>query len=221
MKNKYIYRAKISENKFQRLLRLFCLDLTATQIAGATGINRNTVNRYMTEIRRRISEYCRKEDAEEIPKAHEMCFLDSIEKGESSNGLTRLIGIAKNNGKISCHIIPEKKMAQLQYSNASRENGNRYRFVGEGEYYAGLIDLKRMKYFKLKSGGNETHRNGGGIDICEGFWGIARGRLQRFRGLKTSTLPLHIRECEFRYNHSQKELYPLLLRIIREQPLFN
>ncbi len=59
MKNKYIKGGRLSEAKFRKMLRLFCLDLDATQIAGATNINRNTVNRYLSEIRRRISIYNR------------------------------------------------------------------------------------------------------------------------------------------------------------------
>jgi hypothetical protein len=220
MKNRYIHRAKISEKKFRELLKLFCLDLTATQIAGATGINRNTVNRYMTEIRCRISEFCCEREAGDIPCSREAC-LPAVSRGqERPNGEICLIGIVKNNGKISCRLIPERKAAKLQPPSAPGVNRIRNRISEEGENYAGLIDLRRMKYFKLNGGDNGIHKNGGGIDICEGFWGVARSRLQRFRGLRKTTFQLHIRECEFRYNHGQKEMYPLLLRMIREQPLF-
>lgn len=58
MTNKYVNRAKISEVKFRELLRFFSLDLTAIQIAELTVLNRNTVNRYLTEIRKKIIRYC-------------------------------------------------------------------------------------------------------------------------------------------------------------------
>jgi len=45
MKNKYVNRSKISEAKFRQVVKLFALDLTATQTAELTGLNRNTVNR--------------------------------------------------------------------------------------------------------------------------------------------------------------------------------
>jgi hypothetical protein len=57
-KNKYAKRAKISEVKFQQLLKLFALDLSAVQIKNLTGLNRNTVSRYVTEIRSHIALYC-------------------------------------------------------------------------------------------------------------------------------------------------------------------
>ena len=47
MKNKYIKHAHISENKFRA-------DLTSTQIAEVTKINRNTINRILQLLRARI-----------------------------------------------------------------------------------------------------------------------------------------------------------------------
>ena len=54
-KNRYSKIAKISESKFRELLRLLCINLSAIQIAQITGLNRNTVNRYLRAIRERIA----------------------------------------------------------------------------------------------------------------------------------------------------------------------
>ncbi len=51
-------RARISRKKIRQVLRLFALDLTASQITILTGLNRNTVNRYLTLIRRSIALHC-------------------------------------------------------------------------------------------------------------------------------------------------------------------
>lgn len=58
LKNPYAIRARISAHQFRRLARLFALDLDATQIAALTGLNRNTVNRYLRGIRQRMAEAC-------------------------------------------------------------------------------------------------------------------------------------------------------------------
>jgi hypothetical protein len=57
MKNKYIYRSKISEAKFRQIVKLFALDLDATQISEITGIRRVAINRYLMVIRKRIAEF--------------------------------------------------------------------------------------------------------------------------------------------------------------------
>ena len=38
---------------------MLSLDLDALQISALTGLNRNTVNRYLKLIRQRIADYCR------------------------------------------------------------------------------------------------------------------------------------------------------------------
>ncbi|MEO6761508.1 MAG: IS1595 family transposase, partial [Candidatus Saccharimonadales bacterium] len=58
MENKYFNRSHISEAKSRQLVRLFCEDMTATQIASLASLNRNTVNRLLTHIRQSIVAYC-------------------------------------------------------------------------------------------------------------------------------------------------------------------
>ena len=53
-KNKYARRSRISEAKLRQLLKLFALDLEATKIAQISNLNRNSVNRYLMEIRKRV-----------------------------------------------------------------------------------------------------------------------------------------------------------------------
>ncbi len=220
MKNKYIYRAKISENKFKQFLHLFCLDLTASQIAEVTGINRNTVNRYLAEIRCRISDYCQN-------NCSDCVFGQSLtereieyRKGGKTLGNNHLVGIVKEDGKIRCKVIPGCEEEGISPSGGAEKCCNHNQAAIGLEKYNGFIDLSRMKYIKAPSNGGNGNGRKHGIDICEGFWGHVRTRLQRFRGLKKSRLLGHIHECEFRYNHNRKEMYPILLGIFRDRPLF-
>ena len=58
MKNKYIKRSKISETKFRDVVKHFSLDLASENIAVLTSLNRNTVNRYLFLLRKRIAQFC-------------------------------------------------------------------------------------------------------------------------------------------------------------------
>ncbi|NQU86868.1 MAG: IS1595 family transposase, partial [Mariniphaga sp.] len=40
-----------------------------------------------------------------------------------------------------------------------------------------------------------------------------------FKGIHKSTFYLHLKECEFRYNHRKEDLYKLLLKIINFRTL--
>lgn len=61
---------------------------------------------------------------------------------------------------------------------------------------------------------NKSHING-----IESFWGYAKHRLTKFKGLKAEYFDLHLKECEFRFNNRKGNLYKILLKEFREKPL--
>lgn len=61
MNNRYIYHSKISEKKFQEILRYFSHDIEASKIAVLTGISRPTINRVLKAVRCRIAYFCESE----------------------------------------------------------------------------------------------------------------------------------------------------------------
>ncbi|OGV52176.1 MAG: hypothetical protein A2X49_05880 [Lentisphaerae bacterium GWF2_52_8] len=60
----------------------------------------------------------------------------------------------------------------------------------------------------------KSHING-----IESFWGVAKTRLSKFKGIHKSTFYLHLKECEFRFNHRNDDLYRLLLNLINKRQL--
>ena len=60
MKNKYIYRSRISEKKFREILKYFAQDIEATKIANLTGISRIPINKILKNIRILMSKECEK-----------------------------------------------------------------------------------------------------------------------------------------------------------------
>ncbi len=51
MKNKLVKGAHLSEAQCTEIIKLFCQDLTATQISKATGVSRITINNYLKQLR--------------------------------------------------------------------------------------------------------------------------------------------------------------------------
>jgi len=88
--------------------------------------------------------------------------------------------------------------------------------------YDGLVDLGYEKHVRINHGSDEfSEGNGRHIDGIEAFWGGVKTRLRKRRGIRKEYLYLHLKECEFRFNHRDEDLYQLLLSIIRENPLFS
>ena len=82
MKNKYIYRSRISEKKFREILKYFAEDIEASKISNLTKISEVTLCKIFREIRIIMSKEC-----EKISK-----FSGEIEIDESYFGSKRLRG---------------------------------------------------------------------------------------------------------------------------------
>ena len=59
LSNRYYKCSKISEAKFRYLLRLFALDLTASDAARLTGLSVGSINEVYLRLRRRLQTWCR------------------------------------------------------------------------------------------------------------------------------------------------------------------
>lgn len=66
---------------------------------------------------------------------------------------------------------------------------------------------------------NEFVRKDVHVNNIENFWGLAKSRMMRLRGVPKSSFLLHLKECEFRFNHRSESLYLLLLDCFRRSPL--
>ena len=61
-----MYRSKLSNYKIRKILKYFCVDLTAVQCSKVSSFNRNTINRYYTIFRIGILELAALEYKKEV-----------------------------------------------------------------------------------------------------------------------------------------------------------
>ena len=85
--------------------------------------------------------------------------------------------------------------------------------------YNGLVDLGYEEHYRVHHGFNEFSRGKTHINGIESFWSFAKRRLMKFHGVPKATFYLYLKECEFRFNYRNQNLYVLLLKIIRNNPL--
>jgi transposase len=90
--------------------------------------------------------------------------------------------------------------------------------------YNGLVDLgygdyrvnhSKDEFVVVHENGNRAHING-----IEGFWGMAKVRLAKFKGLPKHTFQIHLKETEWRYNNRAVDKTKILLKFLRNKPLF-
>ena len=222
MKNKYAKRSRISEKKIRDLVRYFAADLTALQAANLSGLNRNTVNRFYREFRElmyTVSEAQRPLFG--VVEVDESLFGARRVKGKRGRGAygkTTVFGIFERDGHVYTEIVPDCSKATLQgiirgkVDAASVINSDGWRG------YNGLVDLG-FGHFRVNHSKDEFARGDVHINGIEGFWGMAKVRLSKFKGLPKHTFHLHLKETEWRYNHRNSNKYKTLLIYLRENPL--
>ncbi len=84
--------------------------------------------------------------------------------------------------------------------------------------YDGLVDYGALAHHRVKHSKNEFANGRNHINGIENFWAYCKLRLSKFKGIRKEHFLLHLKECEFRFNHKEN-LYKTLLKLVRENPL--
>ena len=223
IKNKYAKRSRLSEAKFRQLVKYFAHDLDAQTIAALVNLNRNTINRYLTLIRQRIAELCERDSPfkGEI-EVDESYFGGKRIKGKRGRGAykkTPVFGIFKRGGKVYTEIVPNCAKSTLQGIIRGRVDPDSVIHSDGWRGYDGLVDLGYKKHYRVHHGADEFASGHSHINGIESFWSYAKRRLMKFHGIAESTFYLHLKECEFRFNHRSDNIYSLLLKLFRDNPL--
>jgi hypothetical protein len=57
------------------------------------------------------------------------------------------------------------------------------------------------------------------INGIDSFWGCAKTRLVKFKGMDKKIFNLHLKECKFRFNQRAEDVYQIFLKIFIDEPL--
>ena len=224
MNNKYIKRSHISEAKFRDIVRYFSLDVNALKIASLTKLNRNTVNRYLGLIRERIFELCEQsspfQGEVEVDESYFGARRIKGKRGRGAAGKTPVFGILQRGGKVYTEIVSDCAKKTLQAIIRGKVDPESVIHSDQWRGYNGLVDMGYKKHYRIRHGNDEFANGKKHINGIESFWSYAKRRLEKFHGIPKEKFNLHLKECEFRFNHRNQNLYILLLNNFRKYPLF-
>lgn len=224
MPNKYLKYSKISEAQFRTILRLFCLEMESAKVAEYIGVNRLTVNRIFDKIRVRIAELCEVES----PFVNGEVDLDESYfgarrvrgiRGRGAKGKIPVFGMLKRGDKVYTQIVKNCSASQLLPIIKGKADTDAVIYSDGFKTYDGLADFGYKKHYRVKHGENEFADGHNHINGIENFWGLCKVRLAKFRGIHKHKFYLHIKECEFRYNYRNQNIYLILLKNIRNKPI--
>lgn len=210
MKNKLLKGAHLSERKYREILQLFCDDLTATQIAEISGISRVTINNYFKLIRNRVASYC-EENKPFIVNAEGVLSLDENDNSEEY----AYYAFSITNEKVQTQWLKYVDAECLQQFKSLKSGNTVSKELLEkfGNFQA-IADCTSWSLYLADKQCPDPLAHAVFLSDMNHFWQHTKGRLLKFRGMSKKTLYLHIKECEFRYNFRNEDLFPVIMNII-------
>lgn len=211
---------RVSARTWLWLVKLFELELTASQAAVQTGVSYPTALKAFTTVRRAIL-------ATEVPGSP---FLQrEVEADESYFGPRRprrsrhrpgnagrgaphklpVFGILERRGHVRVEVVPD--------CSARTIRDHTLRWVKRGslvysDKWHGYDTLAFCGYRHLRvDHGRRFSRGKVHINGLEGFWSYAKGKLLKHHGVSPAKFPLYLYEWQFRYNHRREDLFTLLM----------
>ncbi len=211
--------AKLSTFKIRKILRCFCEDLPAATASKILELNVNTVERYYNLFREKILLY----------SVHEAQFSGEVEidesyfgarrvrgkRGRGAAGKTPVFGILKRGGKVHVTIVQNCSKAQLMPVIQGKVLEGSTIYSDAWRAYDGLI-LNGYDHYRVHHHENEFARGKNHINGIESFWSYAKRRLRKFNGIASNKFHIHLKECEFRWNHRHDNLYAMMLKVLRK-----
>ena len=226
-KNKYLFRSRISERRFRGLLRMFAVDITADRAAALAGVNHKTAADIYRLLRLRMAELaqvgCPFRGVVEVDESY---FGPTRTRGHKGRGNPRKVpvfGILERGGRVHCQIVRNCSKATLQALIKGQVELAAEITTDGFKSYDGLVEAGFSKHHRInKYYGRDKVRfseNGVHINGIESFWSYAKRRHAKFNGLRRTSFPTFLKETEFRFNTRDQNLYKVLLRSCRTNPL--
>lgn len=221
-KNKYYSHSHISEAKFRHLLKCFVLDLNAQEIAKLTGISHRTCKVVLAKLRLHIAKLGQHDLASDGEFECDESYFGAKrvrgKRGRGASGKVPVFGLLKRNGQVYVQIIQNcSRKAILPIIQGKVLEGSTIHTDG-WKAYDGLI-LNGYDHYRVFHSHDEFARGKCHINGIESFWSFAKRRLAQFNGIADHTFYLHLKECEFRFNNKRNNMYDILLKSLRKNPL--
>ena len=172
-KNRYANRARISTGQVRQLVRFFVLDLTASQIALLTGVNRNTVNRYVHALRERIALVCEAQSPfrgeVEVDASYVGARRVKGKRGRGAYGKTIVFGIFQRNGQVYTELVPDCRKPTLQAIIRGKVAVDSMIYSDGWRGYNGLVDVGYGWHLRVDHSNDEFVRGRAQVNGIEDF----------------------------------------------------
>lgn len=214
-------RSRLSKQKRKKILECFAADLSATQTAKVLNVNRNTINLWYLNFRKQILDHLESSPTKKLSgeiELDESYFggprkkrhaADRRKRGRGAENKVPVFGVLKRDGKVYTQVIKNASKQELMPIVRQLVRKQSTIYTDKWKAYDGLV-FDGYKHKRINHSKTYSNRKGSHVNGIENFWSFAKRRLAKFNGVSRETFLLHLKECEFRYNHKGAILESLL-----------
>ncbi|APA83031.1 Mobile element protein [Francisella tularensis subsp. novicida PA10-7858] len=186
-----------------------------------TSVSRVTVNRYFDRFRKIIllsdEKFLASSGEFELDESYFGAKRVRGKRGRGAVGKTPVFGVLKRNenNKVYVSIVPNCSKESLMPIIQGKILENSTIYTDGWKAYDGLI-LNGYDYYRIYHSHNEFARGKNHVNGIESFWSFSKRRLAKLNGLSDNKFVLHLKECEFRWNNKDNDLYKIICRLVRK-----
>ncbi|QSX18167.1 IS1595 family transposase [Glaesserella parasuis] len=195
---------KLKKSIQKKLLEFFMLEVTARSAADLLVIQPNSAILFYRKIREVISYHLALEADEVFDGQIELdeSYFDGTRKGKRGRGAvgkTAVFGLLKRDGKVYTVVVPNSICDTFTDFYRSYD----------------VLDVSEFNHFRINHSTHfaekQNHING-----IENFWNQAKRHLPKFNGIPKAHFELYLKECEWRFNHSNlKSQISILKQLVK------
>ncbi|MGY0217551.1 IS1595 family transposase [Endozoicomonadaceae bacterium StTr2] len=191
-------KSRLSKHKQGRLIEHFIAGTTAKNAAVLINVNKTTAAYYFHQLRKLIYDYVEEHTV----------FSGEVELDES------YFGILKRGDCVHTCVIPNAKSSTLLPIIRDKIKPDSVVYTDDFLSYD-VLDVSEFKHYRINHSScfaeEKNHING-----IENFWSQAKRHMRKFNGIPREHFPLFLKECEWRFNHSNpKEQICILKQLVR------
>nr|WP_106406387.1 IS1595 family transposase [Glaesserella parasuis] len=207
---------KLKKSIQKKLLEFFVLEVTARSAADLLVIQPNSAIPFYRKIR----EVNLALEADEVFDGQielDESYFDGTRKGKRGRGAvgkTAVFGLLKRDGKVYTVVVPNIQSATLLPIIREKVKPDSIVYTDFYRSYD-VLDVSEFNHFRINHSTHfaekQNHVNG-----IENFGNQAKRHLRKFNGIPKAHFELYLKECEWRFNHSNlKSQISILKQLVK------
>ena len=210
-------KSRLSQYKQYKLIELFVAGVTARTAAELVGVNKSTAAYYFHRLRLLIfqnSPHLEMFDGEiEVDESYFGGHRKG-KRGRGAAGKVAVFGLLKRNGQVYTVAVPNTQTATLLPIIREQVKPDSIVYTDSYRSYD-VLDVSEFSHFRINHSTHFAEKHNHIIGI-ENFWNQAKRHLRKFNGIPKEHFELYLKECEWRFNHSEiKVQISILKQLVR------